>query len=87
MTLHRSNIRRSTVGYTGIRGLSKQYLELEDLNSTISVDAYIGVNVDDLRQDYLWRRSEFFIQLAGLCGDSVEESVLFLEETIMEFSL
>ena len=76
------------VGHTSIQELAQDFHELEDKCETLAVRDFQRVNADDLRHDYLWLRSEFFIKLAGLCGvtDTVTLSTI-IDNTVMEFSL
>lgn len=73
--------------HTTLKGLTNDFLEIESLGFDITKGRILGGNVDQMHQDYLWKRSEFFLQIAGLCGELGEDTDSTLFETVMEFSL
>jgi len=75
------------VGHTTLKGLTNDFLEIESLGFDIAKGRALRQNVDQMHQDYLWKRSEFFLQIAGLCNVTGEDSETILIETVMEFSL
>ena len=95
MPVHRSNIKRKSripkgawpVKYTSLRALTNDFLEIESMGFEIAKRRSLNIDADQMHQDYLWKRSEFFLQIAGLCGEDKGEAQTILDETVMEFSL
>lgn len=95
MPLHSSNIKRKTrlkspadaVGHYSLRALAQEFHILESQQNKLALEGYLKINVEQLREEYLWRRSEFFLKIAAMCGEDHSEAEHILDDIVMEFSL
>jgi hypothetical protein len=76
-----------TLGHYSLRSLAQDFHILESQMESLAIRHYQKVDASDLRQEYLWNRSNFFIQIAALCGEDHSEAESILDDTVMEFSL
>ncbi len=93
MAIHSSNIKgkktyKDTVGHYSLRALAQEFHILESQQHKLAVEGYLNTDtIEQLREEYLWRRSEFFLKIAAMCGEDHGEAVHILDDIVMEFSL